>query len=395
MAEPYFHAKQVLFKYPHPKSQAVAYLETLPGRVPLFTKDMNVYLASGLVSFADTLERIRQADHRFYEVIPPNVPVKLFLDIDKSGVLTEEEGATYAMFEHEVSELIRTVLAEECDYVLTSAPKPMVLSATTKAKFSRHLVYPIVFSSMASVGVFVGLLRHKLEVSGNEMAQYIDGGVYTKWRLFRVLGSHKKDKQNALERVTDLELSPREAFYKSLVSHVRFDDECVKHDGALSALHRVYSVVDKEVACAYPGRRRASSIISIADIPPEMRDGVAKLDAYVAERKYKDYTITGVVFKRFRDIPYREYTLTPGLPCPNNGMRANRSNKSYVTANLKFFHLYTRCADSECPKDSMTMPEDVTRFFFIPRPEEEDDEVISPPSYINKRRRLESKPKDA
>jgi hypothetical protein len=107
----------------------------------------------------------------FYEVIPPNLPIRLFFDFDNTipeGFFAAVDVILFASFPH------------------LSSPFPyLVKSACTPTKSSYHVVYPsVLFPSISSMKNWI-LLSLKFFVPT------FDSSVYTSRRLLRTLHSSK------------------------------------------------------------------------------------------------------------------------------------------------------------------------------------------------------------
>ncbi|OQV26078.1 putative DNA-directed primase/polymerase protein [Hypsibius exemplaris] len=129
---------------------------------------------------------------------------------------------------HNGEEMVEVFLAEmEIVFQeLYSLPLPrddlVQLDASTTSKFSQHLIFPsVLFHDLHHVGLFGQNLLIK-DKSGSKNV-FVDQGVYTKNRNFRLFQSSKLGKTNPLLLTADCPLqekTDREVFFLSLICNV-------------------------------------------------------------------------------------------------------------------------------------------------------------------------------
>ena len=208
----------------------------------LFAREYNnegkrQYIASHLGRFVQYYWRECDAEARhYYELIREKVPCRLYFDIEynKRANPGISEEINEALMQEFISELVEEV---KIRFDLDISRKNIVdLDSSTPKKFSRHLIVHMpnkeLFADAVSCGVFVKRLIGRLadEVATGEMIKkdkpnlarylfvyakecpkdtddgsclpmkecpktcFVDNGVYTKNRIFRILGSLKKGK---------------------------------------------------------------------------------------------------------------------------------------------------------------------------------------------------------
>ncbi|OWA55074.1 DNA-directed primase/polymerase protein [Hypsibius exemplaris] len=202
------------------------------------------YLVTSYEHFWHTYKQVDAEWKHHYEVILEGVPVKLYFDLE----FEREMNAC-----HNGEEMVQMFLAEmEIVFQeLYSLPLPrddlVQLDASTTSKFSQHLIFPsVLFHDLHHVGLFVRYLCYRilhpvvqpssstLEVSSQgqnllikdksgSRNVFVDQGVYTKNRNFRLFQSSKLGKTNPLVLTADCPLqekTDREVFFLSLICNV-------------------------------------------------------------------------------------------------------------------------------------------------------------------------------
>ena len=146
----------------------------------------------------------------YYEVIPSDKPCKLYFDLEfKTELNPDLDGC-------QMVKQFKERLAQDLGQFFGQQPEPDILDldSTTDVKFSRHLILPShIFVNLnqmrAYVLSFCGKLRQdpsfpKIRTSSQSndtstAAIFVDEGVYTKNRNFRLYMSSKFGKDTALE----------------------------------------------------------------------------------------------------------------------------------------------------------------------------------------------------
>lgn len=330
---------------PQPKSKALIKLAEIGTRVPLITKDCKQYNVWGLMSFCKAYVNMPVEERRYFEIIPPNVPCKLYLDIDYKG---EYEFPLYEEFETKMIQQIKTMLAEQFDYNVPQLD-PIILSGTTPQKFSRHYIFPVVFECQRLVGDFVKDLVHHLR--SEEMSSWVDLGVYTNYRNFRIFGSTKEGKNNWLTLVShqDRNWGFLQTLLRSFVSIIREDDEPLKLCRDLQHVQRVYKIVklSEDADDSLRQRYYSAGITGSIEIPDKYKEFVEAVEEKVIKKQWPNFQYYKS-FQQFNGTDYVDYIFVPGLPCPNNGNKAHKSNRTYCKVDLNLKIIFFRCADPCC-----------------------------------------------
>ncbi|KAJ3229941.1 hypothetical protein HDU81_004898 [Chytriomyces hyalinus] len=248
------------------------------------------------------------AERVYYEVIRENMPCKLYFDIEFSidlnpGLDTDAMMVAFKeLVMQELSDAFK--LRVDIQHILD-------LDSTTDIKFSRHLIFNIpntAWRSNAHVGQFVHNLAHKLrtehtmlqqqserspeqqsrfnqistlfiKTSHNSSSLFIDEGVYSRNRNFRIMHSSKIGKHAFLRPHSsspnqDIEMNPNEPgeFIASLVSVTRW----IPGTRILSALNTIeaptFASNTSQAILKPPASRGAENISAYPEI-----------DAYVTQ----------------------------------------------------------------------------------------------------------------
>lgn len=362
-------------------TEAEAYIQTLgldpssTGTLPIFGVDASAksgakkYIVGGFIPLWKHIKRFTsQNKGHFYEMLQPKVPMRLFFDIDRK--------APFETFDSDVQHIVASVkrcyLADVSSDVSKIRLDPVTLDASTPAKHSRHLIFEeMVFENMEQVKIFVDLVTTDLltehPTRSKEGAQImgIDPAVYTKGRLFRIIGSSKKNKKpHTPFQLVDLDqaggLTPRD-FFRTLVTPFR--SETMSHVGRPSDILECIPI--QETLCHI---KRRSSPTSDSGCGVLKR---ARIGAFEFGRETVKFTTSEwdallrrcqrCLSRRHPSIktfyPVRqgdtlEFILSPGIPCPNNGDVAHRSNKTWFKVHLKSFWGGYTCCDPGCSHHS-------------------------------------------
>ena len=123
-------------------------------------------------------------EHHWYECLLENRPSRLFLDIESDTAVSIDEIVDF------FAQAIQIAYQKTC--------KIEIIDSSSKNKISYHLIVPeLVFKNVYHVGAFVR--RTVLAMQDNPIANAIDTAVYTKNRMFRLVGSRKFNSQRVLK----------------------------------------------------------------------------------------------------------------------------------------------------------------------------------------------------
>ena len=145
--------------------------------------------ASGQKQFyVGTLEQLRQhydtkKDHHWYECLLERRPSRLFLDIESTQPVSIEEIVQF------FRRAVQTKYNKTCNFE--------IIDSCSTEKISYHVIATdIVFKNVYHVGAFVR--RAVLAMGEDKMSLAVDTAVYTKNRMFRLVGSRKFDSKRVL-----------------------------------------------------------------------------------------------------------------------------------------------------------------------------------------------------
>ena len=333
----WLHTDRKCFSGKQPSVRAYAYVEKKGVRLPLWTRSCKQYIVCGLARFAAEYERTPVHKRHYFEIIPENVPVKLFLDIDGDFIPNMDD---YAVFETSLKNCVRELVGEKFE-IMTNA-EPYVLDATTDKKFSRHYIFPIVFASIHVVGNFVNEL--KMRLADNELSKFIDMSIYTKNRNFRLIGSAKEGKTNFLKLIShqDQKWQLSVQLIRTMVTTIREEDQVVATPLFPHALMSSFVCGDKDDS---PGSYRSSRVTS-ASVPEHFKDTCDKITEFVlkkhgAQAQYQTFMYLG-------SLPLLQWTLVPGAKCPKNDNKVHKSNRTWLCVDLRDNKLFYKCCDKQC-----------------------------------------------
>ena len=177
------------------------------------------YVAATYMDFWARYYAMDAGDRHHYEIIRENRPCKLYFDIEFARNINKDVDGNALTRE------FKALLAAEFSKTFPSvslAPEGILdLDSSTRKKFSRHLVChavrredgkPVLFANCHHTGRFVRDLcqniacaRPDLLVNDSESRKtlFVDQGVYTKNRCFRMLFSSKRAKKRSLTLAKD------------------------------------------------------------------------------------------------------------------------------------------------------------------------------------------------
>ena len=123
-------------------------------------------------------------DHHWYECLLENRPSRLFLDIESDTPVSIDKIVDF------FAQAVRIMFQKTCTFEIID-------SSSTK-KISYHVIVPeLVFTNVYHVGAFVR--RTVLAMQDDPIANAIDTAVYTKNRMFRLVGSRKFNSPRVLK----------------------------------------------------------------------------------------------------------------------------------------------------------------------------------------------------
>ena len=334
------------------------------GTLPIFGVDATTksaakkYMVGGWDPLWGHIERMtRMNKAHFYEMLQEGVPTRLFFDLDVV--------APCATFEADMGAVIESVRT----LVRTSDPEfevedPMILDSSNATKHSRHLVYPnLVMPSMEAVKTLVRAViadlqeKHPDRASQGDHILGIDPAVYTKGRLFRVLGSSKKNKtpHTPFRLVGSEEGFTPKVFFKTLVTPYRTATYGNPVLDAIPVIERLWAPrVEEPEKSDVPTPKRTKLRHSPCPMPETVVFTDDEWNAVVdrCQRWLMRRHPTIETFYPVRQGDTLEFILSPGVPCPKNGNVAHRSNKTWFKVNLRNYWGRYTCCDPACSHHS-------------------------------------------
>lgn len=291
----------------------------------------------------------------FYEVIREQRASKLYFDLEFKREQNDCHGE--GMIDHlidAVAKLARIPIRRHSDDLVE-------LDSTTEVKFSRHIIFEhVAFYDNIQAGLFARkvvqtLQEHKENVvmvsNDDRKVPFVDLGVYTKNRCFRIVASSKFGKTARLLPLNhegDRVSVSKELFLKSLVCSVR---KGVSLRGQPSPLQSVTKIEGK-------------SLYSAAGAPRFKREKASPhplVDEYV-------YSIIephggGIYGVTISGEHLLVYAIKGGYKyCANIG-RHHKSNNILLIADLEGKCMYQKCFDPDCHgfrSPSWSMPPCIT-----------------------------------
>lgn len=366
----YTAPRSPLFVGKQPKKQCLEWMEKNSYKTPLFTKNVFAYQTGGLLSMMKIIACTPVEERSFYEVVPPNVPCKLFFDLDlKLSVASERKRMTTEMnvfIEEVLVPTTRSVLCDECSYEDHKHQPPYVMRADTNKKISRHVVFPIVFQDIGSVGACVSCIVSRLYE--HTLASTIDSGVYTRWRNFRLVGSTKKGKSNHLILVSHkgLGLTLEQQMVRTMLTVVADSQTEIPCDIGehIQRYQRVltWNLTSSPRNIKSGSRTGTGTVFDAApvDFPETTQKVVEFIERTVLQERYPTHGFSRT-YQKFNGHDFVDYVISPGVPCPFNGNAPHKSNKTYFKIDLTCNVCFFRCADPSCSKKRFGLVFDVNR----------------------------------
>jgi len=281
----------------------------------------------------------------YYEVIPQNKPCKLFFDLEYSKLLNPnvDGPAMTAEFKQQ--------LGDSLDQTFGRIPMSVVeLDSTTEVKFSRHLIVKShIFENIHQMKYYVQDFCEKLSASDscfpkivtNEQRPaaglFVDQGVYTKNRNFRLFLSSKFGKETFLKLIHDGGVGrsdPKATFYDSLVT-------CVNSIHFLQFKDHEDQVVLQTHGSRGGCSAAASSSQSCSPFP-EIDDFVASLVNDLETGR------TGYVRKWVQNGSFLTYEIAGSYRYCHNIERHHKSNNVKFIVDIQHGNYFQMCHDENC-----------------------------------------------
>lgn len=326
--------KATIFE-PEKNNELSAYFQCIEKKLPIFSYDMYAgsgakdFLCCGWDYFITTFYK-NQKEKVFYEVIPNDKPVKLYIDIDYSY---DETYPTKESIEPLFQSLLETV-GEVCYNKVSYRPKRYhVMESSSETKFSRHVIWEIFFENNEHCGWLVDYLLEQ----NPQFKVFVDDGVYTKFRSFRLLYSTKKGKNRPITLLgKDTEYNEMDLFNTLITCYIPSKSCNTKFltDKYNTDLFMIYK---------YP-----NSSVNKRTITGKFKHASGHKEGIIEFFK----TVDGHVHSSKMDHDESKmFFIVGNLRCPWIGNK-HISNNTYVTLDLNSGYCYSICSDPECPKMS-------------------------------------------
>lgn len=310
------------------------------------------FIAASYESFWRVYSRFirRGGDLHFYEVIRERHASKLYFDLEFQ--LKQNPAA----LPEEMVDALVGACAELCELRKLSRNGPGIveLDSTSEKKFSRHLIFEnIAFHDNVQAGDFargaVELLAAKdpslvmVNSTDGEVVPFVDLGVYTKNRCFRIVGSSKFGKSQRLlphkQAAGRKRISvSKDLFMRSLVCSVGANAVLL---GSVSPFQ-----TERALGTKHEGHSNAASSDSFQRLPGE-KSPFPLLDEYI-------YSIIGrhgggiygvTILSSSETIMY---AIKGGYKYCGKIGRHHKSNNVILIADLRKGEVYQKCFDPDC-----------------------------------------------
>ncbi|KAJ3227224.1 hypothetical protein HK099_002917 [Clydaea vesicula] len=323
------------------------------------------FLVATIDQFWNYYKRLLENSRHFYEIICEDVSSKLYFDVeyeinDYNKNLNSTE--LIGIFKNEVlKELNFQFKLEnlEQDEVILD------LDSSTSEKFSRHLIFNIpghIFKNNYVVGHFVSNLIQKIKIKiiekkdnylelqklfihnykDNMNEIFIDQGVYTKNRQFRLFLSSKINK-NTFLNISKIEsfhskLNKKTIFMKSLISIPNINltkFKILETFNSFEKKNSEYSVAQ----CLKTDSLKTTNNSVFPD-----------LDKYILEKIKENVNSFNIRFRSaiwYNDSNTIVYFIEGSKYCYNI-LREHQSNSVYYIVDLKKNTFYQKCFDPDC-----------------------------------------------
>ncbi|XP_072051261.1 DNA-directed primase/polymerase protein-like [Amphiura filiformis] len=341
----------------------------------------------------------------FYEVIPEGAACKLYFDLEFSKELNPD---------HDGSKMVKTFTEFVCQQVedtfhLKCKQRHIIdFDASTESKFSRHLIFNLpkaAFKDNINAGNFVHHIcdeitkqiagastdgdkieakKPRLESNDSPLGEdlcclmikdkngedmlFVDQGVYTRNRNFRLYKCSKLNKENPLELASSNTYMPRldigspktkrreeyQLFLDSIISNVRFssDIQVLSFEGDESRRKTATTLGDKTKANETEASDKSTELLEgfhhspYPDIDKFIRTCVTQGGVQGDIRRWLYFTRGQMII----------YDISKNRWCGNIG-RQHKSNNIMILVDLKSGIYYQKCHDPVCKTQNYKSPE--------------------------------------
>lgn len=281
----------------------------------------------------------------FYEVIRENHACRLYFDLEYLQKWNTDKNA---------NQMVQTLIDMVAQVSGKNIRRDSVveLDSTSERKFSRHVIFrQVLFCDNEQMGCFVrDVVERIIENDENmmmvkkgeacEKVPYVDLGVYTKNRCFRLIASSKFGKKQRLlplgEKQEDRIAISSQQFMDALVCCVSADEELM---GIRSAKEMKNG---RNLLASSSNGQRFAGEVDVA-----VNSDLPKLDAYVMSIICKDgggiYRVT-----KFAESGHVMYAIKGGYKWCGNIGRHHKSNNVILVADVTRAKMFQKCFDPDC-----------------------------------------------
>jgi len=271
-------------------------------------------------------------DQMYCEVIPDNVPLKIYMDVEfKRNVAPNVD----------MDECV--ALVQQCVATLLKMPNlvPFQLDASNGEKASRHLTWPVALKDKEAVKSLVKHVVYVLKEQGapttGDSICGIDLAVYGKNNQgMRMCYSHKPNEiLRKLMPYPNKAVNARMAMEQSMIAHFVASLPMLEWNRPLEK--------KQKKAPAAPGTtKRVKETRDAADLPLDL-----VLLNQVKDRLHNCYPDVYFAEEKMYDEKIMSLTLRPGVICPA-AQRVHESNCTWMNVNIKTRMGEFVCSDPDC-----------------------------------------------
>ncbi|XP_077575790.1 DNA-directed primase/polymerase protein isoform X1 [Stigmatopora nigra] len=406
-----------VWKLFHRQSMAIGFALSSKERVHVFALEkenasngQRIFLVTSYIELWHYYRTFPHSLMHCYEVIPEGAVCKLYFDLEfhKPSNQGADGKKMVSMFIQYVCEKLKEVYSEEC-----SASNVLNLDSSTDEKFSRHLIFNLqnaAFKDNIHMGAFIhAILQSVLDGCNEESSQkhaemtgertpnkrrkqekmdlsflhlkrpdghhafFVDLGVYTKNRNFRLYKSSKVGKNVAFTLADDNEFVPKaikgvsseeSIFLASLVCNLSFAGQRIL----------TWEVAEDQAAKTKPFQSRLRSPSDAVDsVSGRLTSPYQEVDDFVLTVVRSD-NIQGSIrrWNYFASEQLLVYDIAKYRWCYNVG-RFHKSNNIMILVDLKEEMWYQKCHDPECRNfrsSSYPLPQEICMSYIMMMDEE-------------------------
>ncbi|KAI9138460.1 hypothetical protein BKA69DRAFT_1127308 [Paraphysoderma sedebokerense] len=395
------------------QSQAFEFAKTVPFGAHVFSFEHDPgnpgkrkFLVTTYSTFWERYSQYPKHERHFYEVIQEGSPCRLYFDLEFLKSCNPNANGD------EMTQIFKKIVCLEILKrfgIIVTSKEIVELDSTNDKKFSRHLIFHLknaVFRDNASCGVFVSelcdKLRNKLELSTkdnrnqdvqetttlfvtNEKGQiglFVDEGVYSRNRNFRIYLSCKIKKNIAPTDISILDVSHSNEFPFKQEEEYQFFLKTLVCSVDFRPSIRILNLENQSKSEV--GFQGTSNTKSTATLSHHLNySPYPKIDDYIKSR-IKDEICEGYIrsVSFFAESKSILYTIQNYRYCHRIG-RHHKSNGIFYVVDLLKGVYYQKCFDPDCRRvnfrsSEWALPVELNPFTFAdfiePNSTQEDDD---------------------